>query len=87
MREIEIEQPASKFAETRGWFEIKIMRASKKGFPDRLYIRAGRTIYVEYKAPKETPTHQQLKRHKEMRDHGAEVFVIDDLERAHELFK
>lgn len=87
MREIEIERPASEYAERRGWFEVKVMQTSKRGFPDRYYVRKGRTILVEYKAPGEEPTVQQARRHRELRAHGAEVFVIDNLEAAHELFR
>lgn len=87
MREIEIEQPASRYAESRGWFEIKIEKASKRAFPDRLYIRHGLTIYVEYKAPGEKPTEQQLLRHKELRNHGAFVYVIDTMKDAYDTFR
>lgn len=86
-REIEIERPASDYAELRGWFEVKIMQASKRGFPDRYYVRDGRTVLVEYKAPGEAPSRQQVRRHHELREHGAEVHVIDNLEAARELFR
>lgn len=87
MREIEIERPASEYAEKRGWFEVKVMQTSKRGFPDRYYVRNGRTILVEYKAPGEVPSPQQARRHRELREHGAEVFVIDSLEDAYDLFR
>lgn len=61
MREIAIERPASAYAESRGWFEVKIMLTSKNGFPDRLYARNGVIVFVEYKAPGEEPTAQQKK--------------------------
>lgn len=86
-REIEIERPASVYAESRGWFEVKIMQTSKRGFPDRFYARKGRIVLVEYKAPGEKPTAQQLKRHSELRAQGVEVHVIDNLEDAHALFR
>lgn len=87
VREIEIERPASAYAELRGWFEAKIERASKRGFPDRFYARDGRIVLVEYKAPGEKPTPQQIRRHQELREHGVEVHVIDSLEAAYELFR
>jgi hypothetical protein len=86
-REIEIERPASQYAELRGWFEVKIMQASKRGFPDRFYARAGRVVLVEYKAPGEQASTQQAKRHRELRAAGVEVHVIDNLEVARELFR
>lgn len=85
MREIEIEQPASEYAESRGWFQDKIMKTSRGSFPDRFYARAGRIILIEYKAPDEEPNGKQLKRHRELREHGVEVFVVDNLDEAKEI--
>lgn len=87
VREIEIERPASDYAELRGWFEVKIMQTSKRGFPDRLYARDGKIILVEYKRPGKEPTTQQAKRHRELRAHGVEVHAIDNLQDAYELFQ
>lgn len=87
-RETKIEQPATEYAILRGWFEFKIMQANKNAIPDRFYARAGRVLFVEYKSPDgKPPTAQQLKRHREMRDAGLEVHVIDSLEAARELFR
>lgn len=91
-READIERPASAFATLRGWFQIKIERASKRGFPDRFYARGGkdccprcgrgRVVLVEYKAPGEQPSEQQRLRHAELRAAGVEVHVIDNAEEA-----
>jgi hypothetical protein len=86
-REIAIERPASEYAEVRGWFQIKIMLASKKGFPDRFYARKGRVVLIEYKAPGEPPTAQQIARHKELREQEIEVYVVDNLEMAKAILK
>lgn len=80
--ESDIQGDAYDFAISRGWFAEKIEKARRKGFPDYIYIRRGRVIFIEFKKPGEEPNAQQLKRHKEMRDHGAEVFVVDTLEEA-----
>lgn len=86
-READIERAACHYAEARGWFQIKIMRASKNGFPDRFYARGGRVVLVEYKAPGEKPGAQQLRRHAELRAAGVEVHVIDNLEDARALLR
>ena len=83
--ETEIEAPASDFAETRGWMQCKIMKLSKRAWPDRLFIRRGRVIFIEFKRPGEEPTQQQLYRHNQIRAHGVEVFWTDNLERAKEI--
>lgn len=87
IRESVIERKAMEYAESRGWWQIKIMRASKNGYPDRELIRNGRTVRIEFKAPGQKPSLQQLKRHQEIRDHGGEVFVIDNLEEAKALLR
>lgn len=78
-RESEIEQQAMDYAEFRGWWQIKIMRASRNGVPDRLLIRRGRVIFIEFKREDELPDRQQLRRHAEIRAQGIEVFVCDNL--------
>lgn len=85
--EKDIEKAAMDYAERRGWWQIKIMRASKNGYPDRELIRGGRTIRIEFKRPGEKPTLQQVKRHEEIRAHGGEVFVVDNLKDAMEVLR
>ena len=81
----DIEKPASEFAITRGWWQCKFTSPTFNGVPDRLYIRNGVVIFIEYKAPDKPPTAQQLKRHREMRKHGATVYVVDNLDGAKEI--
>lgn len=80
--ESRIERAAADYAETRGWWEVKIKMASKNGVPDRLFLRDGRYVWIEFKRPGETPRPQQERRIREMRMHGAEVFVCDNLDDA-----
>ena len=85
--ESEIEGPAHDYAKSRGWFAEKIMRTGRRGFPDHVFVRLGRVIFVEFKRPNEEPRRQQLIRHRELRDHGAEVFVVDNLDEAMRILK
>ena len=82
IHESRIERAATDYAETRGWWEIKIKMASKNGVPDRLFLRDGRYVWIEFKRPGEVPRPQQVKRIADMRAHGAEVFVCDNLDDA-----
>lgn len=82
VRETEVEGPARDYAKSRGWYADKIMRTGRKGFPDHFFARQGRIILIEFKAPNKEPETQQLKRHKELRAHGVEVFVVDNLDDA-----
>ena len=77
-----VERPASKQAEALGWCVAKLMRVSKTGWPDRVFIRDGRTVWIEFKRPKGKARRIQEERHAEMRAHGAEVYVCDSVEAA-----
>lgn len=82
MREVEIERPACSFAESKGWFQFKIEKASKNGIPDRFFARNSLIILIEFKRPGEEPNAQQQKRHRELRKQGVPVFVVDNLDEA-----
>lgn len=86
-RESSIEKEAWEHAESKGWFRTKIMRTSKAGFPDHIFVRDGVVIFVEFKRPGENPTPQQKKRMWQLRKHGARVEVIDNMKKARELFR
>lgn len=80
--EIQIEVPACEFAEKRGWLQTKFVTTSGRAWPDRIFIRKGRVIFIEFKRPGEEPTPTQYKRHREIRAQGVEVFWTDNLEEA-----
>ncbi len=79
-KEKSVEGPAVKRAEELGWWQNKIEKASKDGMPDRVFIKDGRTVWIEMKRPKGKARALQALRHKEMREHGAEVYVCDTVE-------
>lgn len=85
--EKDIETAATEYAERRGWWCCKFTSPGLVGVPDRIYIRRGRHIFVEWKKPKKDATLQQAKRHRDMRAHGAEVYVFDNLEDFKEMMK
>lgn len=80
IRERDVERPSKEYAKKRRWWVMKVLLSDRNGVPDGLFIRSGRVIFIEFKAPGELPSGQQLKRHKEIRDQGIAVFVVDDFE-------
>lgn len=85
--ERQLERKAMQLALTRGWYEIKIMKASRKGFPDRFLARDGRVLLIEFKRPGELDdtSRNQKKEHLALDAHGVEVHVIDSMEQVREL--
>ena len=56
------------------------MRGSRAGTPDRFAIIRGHIIFIEVKRHSIKPTFNQMKRHEELREHGAVVVVVDSME-------
>lgn len=86
-RESKLEKDAWKYAESRGWYRIKIMRASRSGFPDHFFIRSGEIILIEFKRKGEDPSPLQDKEIKELRRQGARVEVVDNLRQARAILR
>lgn len=77
MREIVLEDNAVTLAEHSGWLAWKLVIAGKKGSPDRWFMKRGYLLIVEFKRQGETPDGNQVRRHRELREHGHKVHVID----------
>ena len=86
-RESTIERKCTLFARQQGWFQVKIEKASIRGIPDRLYIRDGKTVYVEFKNAVGRLSEEQVRVIAQMREHGAEVYVISSMEEANAIFR
>ena len=80
----DVEQPAIDYAISRGWWHMKVTSPTRKGLPDDMFVRKGKYMWIEFKAPGEQPSLQQLKRHRDMRDQGMDVRWTDSIEQAKE---
>jgi len=86
-RESVLESKSIDLAEKRGWWYRKLKWIGRRGAPDRLFVRKGVVIFVEFKAYGKEPTIQQSREHKRMRDQGLRVEVIDNIDDAWVIFK
>lgn len=86
MRESEIEKKVSLFAKSKNWLSYKFVSPANRAVPDRLYIKEGKVIFIEFKAPGKRPTKLQDKVINRIRDHGVEVYVIDDVDEGKKIF-
>lgn len=62
-----------------------IKNTGMRGLPDRLLIKNSIHIFVETKAPNETPRELQIEVCKKLIKHGAIVYVIDNKDSIDEL--
>ena len=68
-------------AEMGGWLVRKLQwgpRGRRSAF-DRIFVKAGRVVFMEVKAPGKEPEPLQAREHKRFREAGAEVHVIDNV--------
>lgn len=63
---------------------MKVEAVGRRGLPDLLLIRNGRTVHVEVKSPSGTGRLSVLQTRMidTLRAHGAEIFVVDSLQKA-----
>lgn len=71
--------PVVKRAEKAGWFVRKVAWPGRIGAPDRVFIKGGRTVWIEFKAPGKAPRLSQELEHERMRSAGAEVHWCDSV--------
>lgn len=83
LQEKEIESFTINLAKELGFFTYKI---GIGGLPDRAFVtQKGITIYVEFKSHGMVPRKRQQSIIDKMRERGALVYVIDDIEKARAL--
>lgn len=78
--ESKIQRRIIKKLESDGWLVVKLSLTNKNGIPDLLCLKSSRYIWIEVKAPGEKPRKLQEFRHQQLRDHGAEVHVVDSVD-------
>lgn len=69
MRESKLERKAKEWAEDNGWLTMKY--TGEKGYPDRIFIKEGVTVWMELKAPGRELSPMQHYRLRVLRDAGA----------------
>jgi hypothetical protein len=81
-----IEKAVCKHAKLSDWLVYKFSSPAQRGVPDRVFLKAGRVVFVEFKATGKKATKQQIATHEKIREQGFDVFVIDNLEVGKALF-
>ena len=82
IRERDIEKKACDLAKAAGWLVFKFVSPSQRGVPDRIFIRQGRIVFIEFKAPGAKPTKLQNRMIERLCVQGCTVYVCDSVESA-----
>ena len=59
--EKKLEKRCTDVAKANGWWSRKFSSPANRGVPDRIFLKEGKVIFVEFKAPGNVPT--ELQRH------------------------
>ncbi len=86
MRESKIEKEVCEYARTLGWTVYKFVSPGLRGVPDRMFLRDGVSIFIEFKASGKKPSKIQFKRIKELNEIGFYACWIDSVEDGIRLF-
>ncbi len=79
MLERDLERRCVAWAHDQGILPLKLTPMRKRGYPDRVFLYAGRVCFVEFKRDDgSTLTPIQEYRRQELADMGYSVFVIRD---------
>lgn len=79
VRESEIEKKVCQYARSKDWLTYKFVSPSNRGVPDRIFIRSGNILFIEFKSPGKHPTKLQNKVIDRIRSQDFNVYVIDSL--------
>ena len=86
MKENIIEKTVCEYAKKNDWLVYKFSSPSNKGVPDRIFIKEGLILFIEFKASKAKPTKLQQKVINHLKDENCNVFVIDNIDKGKKLF-
>ena len=79
MRESDIQFDIIKFLESEDWLVVKIIQSNKNGWPDLQAHKAGITLFIEVKSEKGIVSELQKYRHRQLRNQGFFVFIVNNL--------
>lgn len=85
MRESTVEKAICAEATKIGWLSLKLLSGLHKGLPDRMFLKDGKVLFIEFKAPGKKPTKLQYHIHGKFSKAGHTVYVIDDIDKGKEL--
>lgn len=85
-RESVIETCVVNRAKECGWLVRKLAWIGRRGAPDRLFMKDGLAVFVEFKAANEKPDLHQVREIRRMRAAGMTVHVIDNIADGYALF-
>jgi hypothetical protein len=82
VKEVSVEDRVVRYARAKGWFVAKVNFPGIRGAADRILIKNGKTIFMEFKRPKGGKVSPlQLRFKAKMNAHLIPVWFVDNAEK------
>jgi hypothetical protein len=79
MLESKLQASCIKYAKSKGWYVLKIIKCNISGFPDSSLFKDGTTIFVEYKAINGTQSELQKYQQIQLENQGFKYYLVNNL--------
>lgn len=79
MKESTIESKVCAYARSKGILPIKNAAPGHRGIPDRMFLKDGKVMFIEFKAPGKTPTALQRKWLEDLKEQGFRATWTDNV--------
>ena len=87
MLESKIQASCLKYAKSKGWYVLKIIKCNVNGFPDSVILKDGKTIFVEFKSLIGKQSELQKYQQKQLEAQGFKYYLINNLKNFQEMLQ
>ena len=79
MLESKIQASCIKYAKSKGWYVLKVIKCNISGFPDSVLFKDGKTIFVEFKSEIGKQSELQKYQQKQLESQGFKYYLVNNL--------
>ena len=79
MLESKLQSSCIKYAKSKGWYVLKVIKCNINGFPDCILFKDGKTIFVEFKSEIGKQSELQKYQQKQLESQGFKYYLVNNL--------
>ena len=79
MLESKIQASCLKYAKSKGWYVLKVIKCNISGFPDSVLFKDGKTIFIEFKSEIGKQSELQKYQQKQLESQGFKYYLVNNL--------
>ena len=79
MLESKLQASCLKYAKSKGWYVLKVIKCNISGFPDSVLFKDGKTIFIEFKSEIGKQSALQVYQQKQLESKGFKYYLVNNL--------